>query len=154
MTTQVPLVKLLAIILPAYLLAFGGFLFYFGRSKPKSSVYWVGSCLFVLFSVSAIAVARNILPDSIAADRLSILSIYPERQRGHLQTFVSIRTASRTKTSIEFPMGTFIRHQETDCFKSLGHLSQGSHVQLQDVFVEPWQPYDLCERGIYATVTG
>ena len=140
MPTQVPLVKLLAVILPAYLLAFGGFLLYFRKSKQKSSVYWVGSCLFVLLSVSAIALARNILPGSIGADRLSILSIYAERQRGHLQSFVSIRTASRTKTSIKFPEGTFIRHQETELFQKLGTLIQGSHVQLQDVSVEPWHP--------------
>jgi hypothetical protein len=140
MPTQVPLIKLLAIILPAYLLAFGGFLLYFGKSKRKSSVYWVGGCLFILLSVSAIAVAKNILPNSITADRLSILSIYPECQRGHLQSFVSIRTASRTKTSIEFPIGTFIRQQETELFQKLGTLSHGSHVQLQDIFVEPWHP--------------
>lgn len=140
MPTQVPLVKLLAVILPAYLLAFGGFLLYFRKSKQKSSVYWIGSCLFVFLSVSAIALARNILPDSIAADRLSILSIYAERQRGHLQSFVSIRTTSRTKTSIAFPEGTFIRHQETELFQKLGTLIQGSHVQLQDVSVEPWHP--------------
>ena len=140
MPTQVPLVKLLAVILPAYLLAFGGFLLYFRKSKQKSSVYWVGSCLFVLLWVSTIALARNILPGSIAADRLSILSIYAERQRGHLQSFVSIRTALRTKTSIKFPKGTFIRHQETELFQKLGTLIQGSHVQLQDVSVEPWHP--------------
>ncbi|MDE0012699.1 MAG: hypothetical protein OXU36_16240 [Candidatus Poribacteria bacterium] len=140
MPTQVPLVRLLAVILPAYLLAFGGFLLYFRKSKQKSSVYWIGSCLFVLLSVSTIALARNILPDSIGADRLSILSIYSERQRGHLQSFVSIRTTSRTKTSIKFPEGTFIRHQETELFQKLGTLIQGSHVQLQDVSVEPWHP--------------
>ena len=140
MPTQVPLVKLLVVILPAYLLVFGGFLLYFGKSKQKSSVYWVGSCIFVLLSVSTIAVARNIFPDSIAVDRLSTLSVYPERQRGHLQSFVSVRTTSRTKTSIEFPEGTFIRHQETELFQKLGTLIQGPHVQLQDVSVEPWHP--------------
>ena len=140
MPTQIPLIKLLAVGLPVYLLAFGGFLLYFRRSKQKSSVYWVGSCLFVLLSVSTIAIAKNILPNRIASDRLSILSIYPDRQRGHLQSFVSIRAASRTKTSIGFPKGTFIRHRETELFQKLGTLVQGSHVQLQNVFVEPWHP--------------
>ena len=140
MPTQVPLVKLLAIILPVYLLVFGGFLLYFGRSKQKVSIYWVGTSLFILFSVGAIAIARNILPDSITADQFSILSVYPERQRAHLQSFVSIRTASRTKTSIAFPEGTFIRHQETELPQRLGTLVQDLHVQLKDVFVEPWYP--------------
>ena len=140
MPMQVPLIKLLAIVLPAYLLAFGGFLLYFGRSKQKSSIYWIGSCLFILVSVTTIAAARSILPKTIAADRLSILSVYPERQRAHLQSFVSIRTTSRIKTSIKYLDGTFIRQQETELPQQIGTLIQGPDVQLQDVFVEPWHP--------------
>ena len=140
MSTQVPLIKLLAVILPAYLLVFGGFLLYFGRSKWKSSVYWVGSCLLVLLSVSTIAVARSIFPDNIVADRLSILSVYPERHRAHIQSFVSIRTTAHTKTSIEFPESTFIRHKETELPQRVRTLVKGSHIQLRDVSVEPWHP--------------
>lgn len=140
MSTQVPLIKLLAVILPAYLLVFGGFLIYFGRSKRKSSVYWVGSYLFVLLSVSTIAVARGIFPDNIVADRFSILSVYSEQHRAHIQSFVSIRTTAHTKTSIEFPEGTFIRHQETELSQQIGTLMQGSHVQFRDVSVKPWHP--------------
>ena len=140
MPTQVPLVKLLAIALPVYLLVFGGFLHNFGRFKRKVSGYWVGSCLFILLSVSTIAVARNILPNKMTADQLSILSIYPERQRAHLQSFVSIRTAARTETTIGFPNGTFIRHQATELPQRIGTLRHDSDVQLQGVFVEPWHP--------------
>ena len=140
MPTQVPLIKLLAVVLPVYLLIFGGFLRNFGRSKRKSSSYWIGSSLFILFSVCTIAVARNILPNNMTADQLSVLSVYPERQRAHLQSFVSIRTAARTETSIGFPNGTFIRHQETELPQRIGTLMRDSGVHLQDVFVEPWHP--------------
>ncbi len=140
MPTQVPLIKLLAIVLPVYLLVFGGFLLHFGRSERESSGYWVGSCLFLLLSVSTIAVARNILPNNMTADQLSILSVYPEQQRAHLQSFVSIRTTARTETTIGFPNGTFIRHQETELSQQIGTLRRSSEVQLQDVFVEPWHP--------------
>ena len=140
MPTQVPLIKLLAIVLPMYLLIFGGFLLNFGRSKRKSSGYWIGSCLFMLLSVSTIAVARNILPNNMTADQLSILSVYPERQRAHLKSFVSLRTAARTETSIGFPNGTFIRQQETELPQRSGTLMRNSDVQLQGVFVEPWHP--------------
>ncbi|MYG07445.1 hypothetical protein F4167_12680, partial [Candidatus Poribacteria bacterium] len=126
MPTQVPLIKLLAVVLPVYLLIFGGFLLNFGRSKQKSSSYWIGSCLFILFSVCTIAVARNILPINMTADQLSVLSVYPERQRAHLQSFVSIRTAARTETTIEFPNGTFIRHQETELPQRIGTLMRDS----------------------------
>ena len=140
MPTQVPLVKLLAIALPVYLLVFGGFLLNFGRSKRRSSGYWIGGCLFILVSVSTVAVARNILPNKMAADQLSILSVYPERQRAHLQSFVSIRTAAPTETTIGFPNRTFIRHQETELPQRIGTLLHDSDVQLQGVFVEPWHP--------------
>lgn len=140
MPTQVPLVKLLAVALPVYLLAFGGFLRSVRRFKRKSSGYWVGGCLFILLSVSTIAVARNILPNKMTADQLSILSVYPERQRAHLQSFVSIRTAAQTETTIGFPNGTFIRHQETELPQRIGTLMYDSDVQLQGVFVEPWHP--------------
>ena len=90
MPTQVPLIKLLSIVLPVYLLSFGGFLFYFGKSKQKSRTYWIGGCLFVLVSISVIAITRNVLPNSVTADRLSILSVYPERDRAHLQSYVSV----------------------------------------------------------------
>ena len=84
MPTRVPLIKLLAVILPIYLLGFGGFLLYFGKSRQKSRIYWIGGCLFVLLSVSIIASARRVwFPNTVTADRLSILSVYPERQRMH-----------------------------------------------------------------------
>ena len=140
MPTQVPLIKRLAVVLPVYLLAFGSFLLYFGRSKQQSSVYWIGSFLSILISVTTIAGARNILPNTISADRLSILSVYPERQRAHLQSFIAIRTTAHTKTSIEYPNGTFIRQQETELSQQIGTLIQGSEVQLRDVSAEPWHP--------------
>lgn len=145
MPTQVPLIRLLSIVLPVYLLSFGGFLFYFGKSKQKASTYWIGGCLFVLVSVGAIAITRNVLPNSITADRFSVLSVYPERDRAHLQSYVSVRTTARAEMSIDFTKGTFIRQQEiedsgTGFPQKIGTLVQNSRIQLRDLFVEPWQP--------------
>lgn len=145
MPTRVPLIKLLAIVLPLYLLGFGGFLLYFGTSKQKSRIYWVGGCLFVLISVSIIVLARNILPNNITAARLSILSVYPERQRAHLQSYVSLKAAASAETSIDFPRRSFVRHHRGEpsrnrSFQKTWTLIQGSSVQLRDLFVEPWRP--------------
>ena len=159
MPTQVPLIKLLSIVLPAYLLSFGGFLFYFRKAKccrlkaeQNARTYWIGGCLFVLISVSVIAITRNVLPNSTTADRLSILSVYPERGRAHLQSYVSLRTTARTEMSIDFPKGTFIRHQEsealsfkiegsgTETSKKIGTLIQDLRIKLRDLLVEPWHP--------------
>ena len=137
---QVPLIKLLAIVLPIYLLSFGGFLFYFGRSKRKARTYWIGGLLFVLLSLSTIAVARNVSPNSITADRLSILSVYLDRNRAHLQSYVSVRATAHAETSIDFTKGTFIRHQETESPQKIGTLVQYSGIQLRGLPVEPWHP--------------
>lgn len=156
MPTRVPLIKLLAIVLPIYLLGFGGFLLYFGKSRQKSRIYWIGGCLFVLLSVSIIASARTVwFPNTITADRLSILSVYPERQRAHLLSYVSLRAASRAETSIDFTEGTFVRHQEVEASKGeflekIGTLVQSSRVQLRDVSVEPWHPTTYVEEKFLA----
>ena len=137
---QVPLIKLLAIVLPIYLLSFGGFLFYFRRSKRKTRTYWVGGLLFVLLSSSTIAVARTMLSNNITADQLSILSIYSDQNRAHLQSYVSVRATAHTETSIGFRKGNFIRHQETERPQKIGTLVQDSGIQLRGLPVEPWQP--------------
>lgn len=146
MPTQVPLIKLLVVVLPIYLLGFGGFLFYFGKSKRQLRTYWIGGCLFVLLLMGVMASARKVwFPNAITADRLSILSVYPERQRAHLLSYVSLRAASRIETSIDFAKGTFIRHQQVEASKGeslqkLGTLVQDSQFQLRHLSVEPWRP--------------
>ena len=139
-SAQVPLIKLLAIVLPIYLLSFGGFLFYFGRSRRKTRTYWIGGLLFVLLSLSTIAVARNVLPNNITADRLSILSVYPDRNRAHLQSYISVRATAHAETSIDFIKGNFIRHQTTESPQKIGTLVQNSGIHLRGLPVEPWHP--------------
>ena len=152
MPIRVPLIKLLGILLPIYLLGFGGFLLYFGRSKQKSRIYWIGGGLFVLLSVIAVASAQTVwFPNTVTADRLSILSVYPERQRAHLLSYVSLRAASRAETSIDFTKGTFVRHQGVEVskgefFEKIGTLIQDSRVQLRDLSVEPWHPTTFVEE--------
>ena len=146
MPTRVPLIKLLVILLPIYLLGFGGFLLYFGKSKQRSRTYWIGGGGFVLFSVITIASAQTVwFPNTVRADRLSIVSVYPERQRAHLLSYVSRRAPSRVETSVDFAKGTFVRHQEVEVSKGerlekIGTLIQNSRVQLRGLSVEPWHP--------------
>ena len=146
-----PLIKLLAIVLPIYLLSFGGFLLYFGgarksrdpgvlQQKRKARTYWIGGLLFVLLSLSTIAVARNVLSNSVTADQLSILSVYPDRNRVHLQSYVSVRATAHAETSIDFIKGNFVRHQEAETPQKIGTLVQNSSLHLRGLPVEPWYP--------------
>ena len=120
-------------------------MFYFGKSKQKAGTYWICGCLFVLVSVGAIAITRDVLPNSVTADRFSILSVYREQDRAHLQSYVSLRATARTEMSIDFTKGTFIRQQEiedsgTEFPQKIGTLVQNSRTQLRDLFVGPWHP--------------
>ena len=166
MPTQVPLIKRLAIALPVYLFSFGAVLFIFKRRAPRprmararpapshlSGNYWIGGVIVVLVSVSAIGVARTgWFPNSIAADRIGILSIYPERQRAHLQRYVALRATAREETSFRTPQGTFIRPLEPIEREGggLGTAIQASPFQMRSAFVEPWHPRTYVEEVFFS----
>ena len=148
MPTQVPLIKLLSLILPIYLLSFGGFLYYFGRGRRSSQKrvrgYWLGGAVLVFISISTIGVARTVLPKNLTADRFSILSIYPERARVHYQSYVSLRATAHTETSIALTKNTFVRplvsEKTAGGSTTLPKLVQGSLFQVHAAYVEPWSP--------------
>lgn len=144
MPTQIPIIKLLSIVLPIYLLSFGGFLLYTvqsGKSSQKRNRrYWIGSLIFVLVSVSAIGLTRIVFPNNITTEKFSILSIYPERKNAHLQSYVSLRTAARTHTSMPLAPNTFIRHLIKKTIAEPPQLSHGPTSQLRDISLEPWSP--------------
>ncbi len=143
MPTQIPLIKLLAVVLPIYLIGFGGFFLYFGkraRSQNRNRSYWIGGLIFVFVSVSAISVARVVLPKKIETDRFSILSVYPKQKNAHLQTYTSLRTTARTKTSIALEKNTFIRPLRTESIAKPSQFFQGTPFQLREVTLKPWSP--------------
>ena len=153
MPTQIPLIKFLAVILPIYLLSFGGFLLYCGKRgqspQKKNLRYWLGGLIFVLVSVSAIGVARAVLPKKIETDRFTILSVYPEQKNAHLQSYVSLRTAARTKTSIVLEQNTFIRPLKNETINKPSQFFQGSPFQLQEVSLEPWSPVTYVQETFF-----
>ena len=162
MPTQVPLIKFLAIALPGYLCSFGAVLFIFKRREPRPrmaracpspSNYWIGGALLVLVSFSALSIARTVVPNSVAADRIGILSIYPERQRAHLQRYVALRATAREETSFRMPQESFIRPlepMERNAGNALGTAMQAPHFQMRSAIVEPWQPRTYVEEIFFS----
>lgn len=150
MPTQIPLIKLLAIILPVYLLSFGGLLLYIERrgNSPKKRIrgYWIGGLIFVLVSVSAISVARTVLPKKLETDRFSIVSIYPEQKNAHLQSYTSIRTTSRTEASITLTQNTFMRPLLSESTTKPSQFFQGTPFQMRKISVEPWYPNTFVQQ--------
>ena len=150
MPTQVPLIKLLAMALPVYLFSFGAVLFIL---KRRGRSYWIGGVLLVLVSLSAIGAARTVLPNSVAAERLGIVTVYPERQRAHLQRYVALRATAHEETSIAMPQSTFIRPLESGerrADSGLGTMLQGATFQFRRPVVAPWHPRTYVEEVFFS----
>lgn len=147
MPIQVPLIKLLAMALPVYLFSFGAVLFIL---KRRGRSYWIGGVILVLVSFSAIGLARRgWFPNSIAAEQFGILTMYPERQRAHLQRYVALRATAREETSFRMPQGTFIRPLEPierDAGSGVGTAIQAPDFQMRSAVVEPWYPRTYVEE--------
>ena len=144
MPTQIPIIKLLSIVLPIYLLGFGGLLLYVTKggksSQKRSRSYWIGGLIFVLVSVSAIALARVVLPKNLTTERFTILSIYPNRKNAHLQSYISLRTAARTQASMPILSNTFIRPLVNKSIAKPPQLYYDSRSELREISVQPWHP--------------
>ena len=155
MPAQVPVIKRLAVVLPIYLIAFGGFLFFFGRSRQRSRIYWIGGAVLVLVSVGALVSARHVLPNAFTGARFSILSVYPEGQRAHLLRYVSLRTTASTETSIGFAKDTFLRRLDTGRrVETIGTSVQGAAPQLNTAPMDPWSPMAFVSERLFALEPG
>ncbi len=148
MPTQVPLIKLLVIILPLYLIGCGGIVFYVGRrnSSPRKRIrrYWIGTLIIVLVSVSAIGFAPIVLPKDVEIDLFSILTIYPEKKNAPSllcwQTYISLRSFAFTKTSITLYQDDVIRPLLNESRTQPAEFYQSTQTYLEEIVVEPWSP--------------
>ncbi|MCG9129179.1 hypothetical protein JT359_16440 [Candidatus Poribacteria bacterium] len=144
MPIQLPIIKSFALILPIYVFCLG-FLFFFIRNKGNSSknrtrIYWIGSFIFVMFSIGSISIAKVIIPKRIQKDSFSILTIYPELNQASLKSFVSLRTPSHDISSIPMSSKTFIRPLNADGIQPTPKSLQGKSFELRDVEIDPWGP--------------
>ena len=154
MPTQLPIIKLLSIGLPLYLLGVGGFLLYTGKrrqsTQKRNRGYWVGGLIFVLVSVGVIGGARVVLPQKVSIEKFSILSIYPERENAHLQSYVSLRAAACTQTVIPLTSDTFIRPLRIQSVAKPPELFSGSISELKEILVEPWHPSTFVMQSFFS----
>ncbi len=144
MPTQVPLIKLLATVLPLYLIGCGGIVFLVGRrtSSPRKRMhgFWLGGLIIVIVSVSTIGFTRVVLPKDVEIDQFSILTIYPERKNAHLQTYVSLKSFASTKTSITLYQDDVIRPLLHEGRTQPAEFYQNTQAYLEEIIVEPWSP--------------
>ena len=152
MPTQIPIVKLLALLLPIYVLCLSCLFFLRNRqssSKSRNRVYWIGGFIFVLFSICTISVAKVVIPQKIQKDSFSILTVYPELSKVNLQRFISLRTPAHNITSIHLKPTTFIRPLHSEGIQKPSKFLQGKSFQLKDVEIEPWGPSTYTHQTVF-----
>lgn len=161
MPTQVPLIKLLAIILPLYLVGCGWIVFYVGKrsSSPRKRIrrYWIGTLIIVLVSVSAIGFTRVVLPKDVEIDLFSILTIYPEQKNAPsllcYQTYISLRSFAFTKTSITLYQDDVIRPLLNEGRTHPAKFYQQTPFYLENITVEPWTPSTYVNKVFFTADT-
>jgi len=157
MPTQIPIIKLLTVILPIYLLSFGGITLYFSKKgrnvHNRNRGYWIVGLIFVIISVSIIGAARAVLPKNITTEQFSILSIYPQQKNAHMQSYVSLRAAARTKTTIPMSQNTFIHPLRMENTTKPAQFHFGSPSELREVSVEPWSPSTYIKETFFSLDT-
>jgi len=156
-STRAPLIRLLAIFLSVYILSLGGFIRWVGRSQGKSEsgggsgggsagaspsrassrASWIGGFLITVLFSSAVVIPRNFVPSSLSVNRFSILSVYAERGRAHLQTYLGIIASANSETSIRFKGGAFIKPLTPTATPPL-QLVQGKDFQLRHAALDAW----------------
>ncbi|MBI1927620.1 hypothetical protein HYR99_25680, partial [Candidatus Poribacteria bacterium] len=149
-----PLIRLLAIFLSVYILSLGGFIRWVGRNERKSKwgergsagaepshapsrAYWIGGSLITVLFSSAVIIPRHFVPSSVSVNRFSILSVYAERERAHLQTYLGIIASANSETSIQFKGGAFIKPLTPTATPPL-QLVQGKDFQLRRAALDAW----------------
>ena len=138
-STHAPLIWFLSAFLSVYLLSFGGLTWWAGRHRRSGKrPYWMSGILLTMFFSCAILLLRHFLPSLILVHRFSILSVYPERERAYLQSYLGLIASAHSETSIQFNGGTVIKPL-TPIATSPLHLVESKDYQLRQATLSPWR---------------
>ncbi len=137
-STRAPLILSLAGFLIVYLLSLGGIIWLTGRRQNKSKLYWIGGVLLPVFFSFAVIIPRNVAPGWVTLNRLSILSVYAERERAHLQSYIGMIASTNLNTPIQFGAETLIRPLTPTATPPLQLIEARNDFQLHDTSVDAW----------------
>ena len=135
---RVPLLRILPLFLLACLLSVGGFTWWVAKRAARTRYYWIGGFLITLFLSCAAVLPRHLLSIPVSVSRYSILSVYSEGARAHLQTYIGAIAAADSKSSIQLDSRTYItRLKQTSTFPL--HLVESKSAQSCEVNLSAWQ---------------
>ena len=137
-STRSPLILVLAGYLIVYLMSLGGLIWFTGRRENKSKLYWIGGLLLPVFFLFAVIIPRNVVPGWVSSNSFSILSVYSERERAHLQSYIGMIASANLKTSINFGAETLIKPLTPIAKAPLQLIEAKEDFQLHDTTVDAW----------------
>jgi len=135
---RAPLIRMLALFVLPYLLSVGGFTWWAGKHPQCSRAYWISCSIITVFFSCAAILPRIFLPTPVSVNRFSILSVYSESSRAHLQAYMGIIASADSKPSIQFSAGSFITPL-TPTGTSVLHRVEARNSQLREANLNAWQ---------------
>ncbi len=137
-STRSPLILLLAGFLTVYVMSLGGLLWFTGRRQNKPKLYWIGGLVLPVFFSCVVIIPRNAAPGWVSLNSFSILSVYAERERAHLQSYIGMIASTNLKTPIMFGVETLIRPLTPTAAPPLQLIEAREGFQLHDTTVDAW----------------
>ena len=137
-STRAPLILLLAGFLIVYLLSLGGITWLTRRCQNNPKLYWIGGLLLPVFFSCVIIIPRNAASGWVSLNRLSILSVYAERERAHLQSYLGMIASTHLNTSIQFGSETLIRPLTPTATPPLQLIEARNDFQLHNTSLDAW----------------
>lgn len=137
-TGRVPLLRMLSLFLLACLLGVGGYTWWVGKFSERTKHYWFGSFLIVVFFSCAAVLPRHVLSIPVSVSRYSIMSVYSEDSRAHLQTYIGAIASADSTSSFLLDSGTYVSPLTQTSTPPL-HLVESKSGQICATDLSAWQ---------------
>ena len=132
---DLPLIKFIIFFLLLYLLVVGGVTFLGGNYNVQ--FFWlIGLVMPCLFS-SAVICWNVFVPSAVSVRQLSVLSVFPDRDRAHLQSYIGLIGSTNIKVPVDFGKNAFVQ-QLTGIASSPIELTWANTTRLNSINVGPW----------------
>ena len=135
---RAPLLRMLSLFLLACLLSIGGYTWWVGKNTKRIKHYWIGIFLITVFFSCAAVLPRHLLSIPVSISSYSILSVYSEGSRAHLQTYLGAIASTDSKSSFRLDSGTYITPL-TQTSTSPLHLVESKSGQICEANLSAWQ---------------
>ena len=135
---RVPIFRTVFSFLLTCLLGVCGYTWWVGKRVMRTKYYWIGGFLITVFFSCAAVLPRHLLSIPVSVSRYSILSVYSEGSRAHLQTYFGAIASADSKSSIHLDSGTYITPLKLTSM-SPTHVVESKSARICEVNLSAWQ---------------